>query len=706
MKVANPTEWMYSCKEVEGRFLTKKQKKLQISLSQKIIASMLAMQIVVMTVLSVFVVYIITKDTRNSTINSMKTIVQERSQIIKNYVNEAEGTLTAYGRAGEILAVMQNPKDAGIVAAAQAYTEKFSGDVANLEGLYASEWDTHVLAHTNAQVVGITTREGDSLKALQDSMLAANGVYNTGIIISPASGQQIVSMYMAVYDEQGNPAGLVGGGIFSKGLIQILDNLTMDGMQNASYCMVNAENGQYIFHADEEKVAAAAEEAYIINLCEQLKGVGEDRSGYIEHAENGVKYISTYYYMSDHNWLFMISDDQKELFAAADRLTAILIIFCVAALLILIVISLIIVGQMLKPMKAIEGDLVSLQNFDIADNKEVQKYCSRSDEIGSIARATEVLTHSLQEITSTLKSCCNTLEDKADRLHKSSYELVEDVTNNVATTEELSSALESTNEVVSNVNLEIKNINVIVESILEHISGSVSTSNSVIESAHDMQAKADYAYKNGEDTLIRTKSSVEEAISSLSNLTKINELASQILNIAGQTNLLSLNASIEAARAGEAGRGFAVVAGEIGTLADTSRNTASNIQAICSETNDSIKVVNNCFNAIITFIETEVVDQFKDFAEKSTDYSVSVNKIKEQLDGVDKAVKQLESSVKQISDNIVDVNHITNENRCAIGVIVEKNESTALIADQIQQQSEQNKELAQELDKLIGKFIY
>ena len=197
------------------------QKRAQISLGQKIIASMLAMQIVVMTILSVLVVYIITTDTRNSTINSMKTIVQERSQIIQNYVQEAEGTLTAYSRAGEILDIMQNPEDPEIVAAAQAYTEKFSSDVANLEGLYASEWNTHVLAHTNPQVVGITTREGDPLKALQDSMIAANGVYNTGIIISPASGQQIVSMYMAVYDEQGNPAGLVGGGIFSTAFVQI-----------------------------------------------------------------------------------------------------------------------------------------------------------------------------------------------------------------------------------------------------------------------------------------------------------------------------------------------------------------------------------------------------------------------------------------------------------------------------------------------------
>ena len=537
-------------------------------------------------------------------------------------------------------------------------------------------------------------------------MLAADGVYNTGIIISPASGQQIVSMYMAVYDEQGNPAGLVGGGIFSTGLIQILDNLTMDGMENATYCMVNVENGQYIFHEDPEKVATPAEEAHIVKLCEQFKGVAEDSSGYTEYTQDGEAYISSYYYMADHGWLFMVSDDQKEIFASTDKMMLTLIIFCFAALFILIIVSLLIVGKMLRPMKSIEGGLVSLQNFDISDNKEVQKYCNRRDELGNIATATKVLIDSLQEITGTLKDCCNTLEEKADELHKSSYELVADVTDNVATTEELSSALESTNNLVSNVDTEIRSINSVVNTILDNISDSIKTSTSVIESAQDMQVKADYAYRNGQETLVETKSSVEEAISSLSSLTKINELASEILNIAGQTNLLSLNASIEAARAGEAGRGFAVVAGEIGTLADTSRNTASSIQAICSETNDSIKVVNDCFDTIIAFIEKEVVGQFKDFAEKSTGYSISVNGIKDQLDKVDQAVKQLEGSVRHISENVSDVNDITNENRCAISVIVDKNENTALIAEQIQQQSEQNKKLAEELDNLIGKFNY
>ena len=166
----------------------------RITLGQQIIVAMLIMQSAVMAFLSGMVVAGITKNTRAEAIDNMETIVQERSRIVENYIEKSETILASYSRAGEILSVMKNPNSATAVAAAQAYTEKFSGDIDNLEGLYASEWDTHVLVHTNPAVVGITTRTGDPLKALQDAMLATDGVYNTGIIISPASGAQIVSM--------------------------------------------------------------------------------------------------------------------------------------------------------------------------------------------------------------------------------------------------------------------------------------------------------------------------------------------------------------------------------------------------------------------------------------------------------------------------------------------------------------------------------
>jgi methyl-accepting chemotaxis protein len=522
--------------------------------------------------------------------------------------------------------------------------------------------------------------------------------------MSPASGQQIVSLYKAVYDADVNPAGLVGGGVFTNGLIQILDNLSLKGMESAQYCMVNVKKGEYIFNADEEKKAQPVEETYITDLCSQLTDSKEDSSGYVEYKVDGKSQIAGYYYMADYGWLFMLSDDKSEVFSSTYSLRNTLIIFCIIAVVFLCVISYIIIRMMLKPMKSIDNSLVELKDLDITEKKEMSRYAGRHDEIGNISSATDSLVTSLRDITGTLQECCGILDGKADELHMSATRLVENVTDDVATTEELSAQLESTNDYMTAVSSEISNIDDAIDGIMEHVRGSVETSRGVMASAEMMRNKASDAYDNGQTTLVKTRSSVEEAIERLGSLNRINDLATEILGISSQTNLLSLNASIEAARAGEAGRGFAVVADEIGQLADNSKNTAAAIQSLCTEADDSIKVVNECFENILNFIATDVVEQFKDFAGRSSEYSEEVDTIRTRLMNINDNISALEESVKGITERIKSVNDITNDNRQAINVIVDKNESTSGIAGEIQHQSEQNKEMAARLDELLRQF--
>ena len=144
-----------------------------------------------------------------------------------------------------------------------------------------------------------------------------------------------------------------------------------------------------------------------------------------------------------------------------------------------------------------------------------------------------------------MKDCGNSLEEKADSLNHSSGSLNDKVADSVATTEELSAQIQITHSIVQNVNGEIGNINSAVEEVLHNIAASVETSSQVIKSANVMKGQADNAYDSGQKTLEKTKDSVAEALRSLESLIRINELASEILNIANQTNLLSLNTIVE-----------------------------------------------------------------------------------------------------------------------------------------------------------------
>lgn len=340
--------------------MKEKEKKLSV------VNLILIIQIVIMIIITVVMTSIVTKVSAENAKNHMGTITDERAHIIRNYVQNAEKTLTAYSRAGQIYDVLQYPNDDNSIRNAQKFTENFSKDIENLEGIYVSTWETKVLAHTNSGTVGMITREGERLKQLQDSMIkAGDGVYDTGIIISPASKEQIVSMYKAVYDETGKPIGLVGLGIYTAGLVDTLDNLKIQGINDAFYSMVNVSDKKYIFHTDKAKVTTEADNSKILDLCKKYSSKSSSDTGNFEYKnKEKAEYVSSYTYMGDYGWILMLDAPSEEVYAMEHQLRIFIWIFSA------LIIGLIVVFAVINRKQELINEKLSKQVTKTEKTKE------------------------------------------------------------------------------------------------------------------------------------------------------------------------------------------------------------------------------------------------------------------------------------------------------------------------------------------------
>ncbi|MBI3524436.1 MAG: methyl-accepting chemotaxis protein [Betaproteobacteria bacterium] len=146
-------------------------------------------------------------------------------------------------------------------------------------------------------------------------------------------------------------------------------------------------------------------------------------------------------------------------------------------------------------------------------------------------------------------------------------------------------------------------------------------------------------------------STIEDASRNVQQLGEKSDRVSQVVGlikeVAGQTNLLALNAAIEAARAGEQGRGFAVVADEVRKLAERTSQATEEISLMMTEMQDSKSATLESIQQAVSMVNLGV--------EHTAAVGRTITDISAQVAGVESAVADISDGMREQSIAATDI---------------------------------------------------
>lgn len=456
--------------------------------------------------------------------------------------------------------------------------------------------------------------------------------------------------------------------------VEMLSGILMDAKLegvDSSYSYLVARDSTMLYHPTPDKIGQPVENDAVKQILAELdRGVVPEPDVITYDFKGVLKYAA--FEVLDNQCILVMTADENDILRGVTEIRYRLIGGGIGLVMIGIILSLLVVGYMLKELGLITAIINDTSKFNFKKNTANGRIVKKKDEIGLMGRAISDMRENLRTMVSDIEGISVQITGNVNEVKAISAEINSKCTDNSATTQQLAAGMEETAATTETINSNIDHMKKEAEQIKSLTSEGERLADEVKMRAEGLKAVTAEAMDRTSKLYQDISEKTEQAITGSKAVEKINKLTDAIMEISSQTSLLALNASIEAARAGEAGKGFAVVATEIGSLAGQTSQAVENINAIVEDVNHAVSTLAESLRDTVEFLDKIVLKDYTQFAEVGEHYYNDSETYASGMSTIEGSVLMLTDKIVEIAAALNDINLTINESTVGVSDIADK----------------------------------